>query len=250
MGTKNRKNKSERNRGIDDQLATRLRCRNMNILVWLAEKCFFQETNCRRKNGGTRGVLFPNEGVRRELRSWNPIQSDRKSNREIPLEYRSNWATFLVNFINRSAFAYLSKQCFASTRCVDSGKDDVTFWRSLYTRKFGPLSDVHLTLPVPSTLQHTSTGPSGLLPTSPAVLRWKKRCCVMKRLKPTTKDSLPNYRILLGCAMNSPPSDDVPSYGAVEAAIFINDVTLLKEVLLQMTKQKVWKKDLLYILNL
>jgi len=61
-----------------------------------------------------------------------------------------------------------------------SSMDDVTFWRGLYTRDFGPLSAVHLTLPIPSTLQQTLTG----LPTPPAVLRWKKRCCVMRKLQP------------------------------------------------------------------
>ena len=56
-------------------------------------------------------------------------------------------------------------------------------------------------------------------------------------IKFSGKDSLPNYRILLGCAMNSPPKGDVPRYGAIEAAIFVNDVTLSKELLPSVLKQ-------------
>ena len=111
-----------------------------------------------------------------------------------------------------------------------SSTDDVTFWRGLYTREFGPLSEVHLTLPVPSTLQHPSTGPSGLLPTPPAVLRWKKRCCLMRRLR-SNRGALPRCCIFLGCAVI------VRDLEHAEEAILINDMDALQETLQNIPKQ-------------
>jgi len=123
-----------------------------------------------------------------------------------------------------------------------SSMDDVTFWRSFYSQQFGPLSAIHLTLPVPSTLLHTPMGTSPpSLPTPPGVLRWKKRCCVMRGLQCDSEESIPSCVILLGCRTKPRVFDT--GYETVEAAILVNDVKLLKATLRHVTTLKVKAGD-------